>query len=309
MVQVPEPLSSTVAAIYRLYEDRPDVERAYLGASTFGTECDRALWYRFRWAHPPERLEGRKARLFQTGHREEARMVAELEESGIRVSGRQDSFSAVGGHMKGHLDGRVLGVPEAPAHEHVLEIKTHNEKSFKALVKDGVQESKPGHYAQMQLYMHHTGLASALYLAVCKNDDALYAERVAYDEEAALACMRRAKRIVKAEAAPSRLHEDPKAKAAFVCGWCPAASVCHEGEFARRNCRTCISATAVMDGKGTWHCEVYNKDLTFAEQLAGCASHVYLPSLVPGEQVDADAKGRTVTYRMQDQTLWTDGGS
>ena len=47
---------------------------------------------------------------------------------------------------------------------------------------------------------------------------------------------------------PAKLHEDPKAKAAFACGWCPAKAICHEGQFARRNCRTCISATPVLDG-------------------------------------------------------------
>jgi hypothetical protein len=40
------------------------------------------------------------------------------------------------------IDGVVLGVPESPHKPHLLEIKTHNEKSFNDLVKNGVAKSK-----------------------------------------------------------------------------------------------------------------------------------------------------------------------
>jgi hypothetical protein len=296
-------LALTADAIYKVYENQPVHERAYLGASIMGTECDRALWYQFRLAYPPEQLEGRKLRLFQTGHREEDRIVAELNEAGITVSDQQKKFTAFGGHLQGHLDGVVNNIPEAPGLEHVLEVKTHNDKSFKSLVKDGVAKSKPGHVVQMQLYMHHTKASWALYVAVNKNDDSIYVERVPYDAKQSEIILRRAERTIKAHAAPPKLYEDPKAKSAFACGWCPAKTVCHEGQFTRRNCRTCISSTPV---EGGWRCELKDKSLTFAEQLAGCEDHVYLPSLVPGEQVDADARARTITYKMGDGSEWVD---
>jgi hypothetical protein len=303
-------LALTADAIYKVYENQPVHERAYLGASIMGTECDRALWYQFRLAYPPEQLEGRKLRLFQTGHREEERVVAELNEAGITVDGRQHNISASGGHLQGHLDGVVTNVPEAPDVQHVLEVKTHNEKSFKSLLKDGVAKSKPGHVVQMQLYMHHTKASWALYVAVNKNDDSIYVERVPYDAKQSEIILRRAERTIKAHAAPAKLHEDPKAKSAFACGWCPAKTVCHEGQFARRNCRTCISSTPILDGKeGGWRCEQWDKSLTFAEQLKGCPSHVYLPSLVPGEQIDADVTRRLIMYVMPDGSTWIDGGT
>jgi hypothetical protein len=303
-------MALTADAIYQIYESHQDPERAYLGASTVGTECDRALWYQFRLAAPPEQLEGRKLRLFQTGHREEERVIAELNEAGITVNGRQCKFSAFGGHMQGHLDGILTDVPEAPDEAHVLEVKTHNDKSFKALVKGGVAKHKPAHVVQMQLYMHHAKIEWALYVAVNKNDDTLYVERVPYDMAQADAIMRRAERTIAAHTAPAKLHDDPKAKAAFACGWCPAKAVCHEGQFARRNCRTCISATPVLAGtNGTWRCELKDINLTLAEQHAGCAQHVYLPSLVPGKQVDADVDRRSITYTMADGSEWVDGCS
>jgi hypothetical protein len=317
MAELPKPIAHTVDAIYRAYEARPEYERAYLGASVIGAECVRQLFYAFRWAHAPERLDGRKLRLFQTGHREEARLIDDLRAAGMMVmerdpaTGEQWAIASIGGHFRGHLDGLVSGVLEAPVVEHVLECKTHGDKSFKALLKDGVAKSKPAHYAQMQIYMHHMKLDRAFYIAVNKNDDALYTERVEYDKPAAEQLMKRAERIIRADHAPPKLHEDPTSKTAFACIWCAARAVCHEGEFARRNCRTCISSTPVVDESdgGVWRCEHWGKELSYEEQQAGCSAHRLLPSLVPGEQIDASEDERTITYLMRDGSEWVDGGA
>lgn len=310
MAPLPEPRSPTVEAIYRAYEAKRDDERTYLGMSTLGTECDRALWYGFRWAAPPEQLDGRKVRLFETGHREEARMIDDLRAAGVDVrdrdpeTGEQWGVVALGGHLRGHLDGRATGIVEAPVVEHVLEFKTHNEKSFKALVRDGVAAAKPGHYAQMQLYMHFSGLSRAFYLACNKNTDELHGERVHYDAPAALALVARAERIVNTARPPAKLHDDPEAKAAWQCRFCPARGVCHDGERGRLNCRTCLHSTPV---EGGWHCARFDRQLSLEEQRQGCPAHLYIPDLVPGEQIDADPAAETVTYRMHDGSLWIDG--
>ena len=317
MPELQSPIPHTVEAIYRSYEAQPRHERSYLGASTLGAECDRALWYGFRLAHDPEQFDGRKLRLFETGNLEEDRVIQDLRAAGLTVhdadhaTGRQWSIAAIGGHFRGHLDGIVWGVLEAPKAEHVLEIKTHNEKSFRALTRDGVEKSKPGHFAQMQLYMHHRGVARALYVAVCKNTDEIHIERVAYDMSVAARLMARIERIIRAETAPPKLHADPASKAAFSCQWCPASGVCHDGQFARRNCRTCISASAVIDAsdRGAWRCELHDRDLSFADQRAGCPSHRYLPSIVSGDQIDASETDRTVTYRLASGETWIDGGA
>jgi hypothetical protein len=316
MAELPTPISHTVDAIYRTYEAKVDSERSYLGASTFGTECLRAHWYGFRHAYAPETLDGRKRRLFQTGHREEARVIDDLRAAGLEVqeqdpaTGKQWAISSVGGHLRGHLDGIVWNVPEAPKSEHVLEIKTHNDKSFKALQKDKVEKSKPGHYSQMQIYMHHKGVVRALYIAVNKNDDSIYVERVAYDAVAALRLVARAERVIEATHAPPKLHEDPTSRAAFACEWCSAFGICHGGQFARRNCRTCISATPVVDAsdRGAWHCAFHDRELSFDDQQAGCNAHLFLPDLVPAvEQIYANEASRSVTYRLRDGSLWIDG--
>lgn len=58
--------------------------RTHLGASLIGHECKRYLWYVFRWVHHHEH-SGRMQRLFNRGHREEARFIEWLEGIGAQV--------------------------------------------------------------------------------------------------------------------------------------------------------------------------------------------------------------------------------
>ena len=147
--------SKTVAAIFAHHKKTGDAEpvRGYLGASIIGHHCERYLWYCFRQCCKPD-FSGRMYRLFETGDLEEPRFIRELRAIGCTVhdtdeNGEQFEVSAFGGHFSGHMDGCALGIPEAPKTWHVLEFKTHNAKSFRGLVKKGVKESKPQHYAQI----------------------------------------------------------------------------------------------------------------------------------------------------------------
>ena len=298
----------------RHYADEHNSERTYLGMSVLGDECEARLWLTFRWAHEGEPFDGRMLRLFETGHIEEARIIADLDAIGVVIeeidpaTGGQWAVSAVGGHVRGHMDGRVAkGLPGAPKTVHVFENKTHNAKYFKDLKALCVEKAKPQHYAQMQGYMHLQGISRAVYVAVEKDTDDFYIERINYDPVYAAKLLAKGERIVTAEAMPPRQHENPASKLAWKCGYCPAFGVCHDGKWARRNCRTCLHATAKLDGDGRWHCARHDRDLSKEDQRAGCGAHLYLPDLVPGKQVDADAHAETVTYVMRDGSTWVDG--
>jgi hypothetical protein len=312
MSKLAQPADTTARRVYSRYVTSMDRdERAYLGASVLGSECSRFVWYQFRWAYQPEELEPRILRLFDTGHREEERIIDDLRAGGLYVFGQQQGFAAFGGHLRGHIDGIVGGLPEAPKTPHLIEVKTHNDKSFKDLLKNGVRKSKPQHYAQMQVYMHLSGYKRTAYIAVNKNDDSIYVERVEWVQKIADALMVKALSIIKANEAPPKLHENPDMPAAYVCGWCPALGICHRRVMARRNCRTCISSTAITgeNEDAKWHCAHWDKFLTLNEQKAGCSDHLYLPSLVSGEQIDADPEKRIIVYKMRDGGKeWIDGG-
>lgn len=306
MALLPPPPAPTVAAIYAAYEaDSADGHRAHLGASVIGGACDRAIWYGFRWASRA-RHTGRLLRLFETGHLAEARFVANLRRIGVTVldldpaTGRQWTLRDATGHFGGSMDAVAIGLPEAPKTWHVCEFKTHSERSFLALQKDGVAASKPAHWAQMQVYMHLAGLDRAFYLAVNKNTDELYQERIHADVEAGLRLLAKAERIIAAARPPARISDDP---AWWQCRFCDHHAVCHADAVPERHCRSCLHATAVADGK--WHCTRHDTVLSPQDQATGCAAHLLIPDLVHGEQVDAGEDW--VSYRMPDGSAWRDG--
>ena len=308
MAAIPEFNSPTVDAIYQAYEMKADNGwRPHLGASVIGRECDREVWSIFRWVTEANH-SGRLLRLFDTGNHAEPRMVADIRATGATCmdvdpdTGRQYRVEAHGGHFGGSMDGVALGLREAPKTWHVAEFKTHGEKSFLKLKKEGVEKSKPEHFTQMQVYMHLTGMTRAFYLAVNKNTDELYSERIRYDQEFAERVMKRAGKIINSVTPPVRQSEDPSF---WKCKFCAHWDNCHGGELPARNCRTCMHSTPTEDGG--WVCEKFdNVGLDLQAQKEGCISHRFIPPLVAGEQIDMD--GEHVVYEMRNGTEWMDTG-
>lgn len=310
MPPIPRTQSSTVGAIYRAYEDANEQrDGKTIPASQLAEECSRKLWYDFRWVTPHEDIPGRTLRIFETGQREEDRWIENLRMIGCEVVDRQDDGRQIridlcNGHVGGYLDAEVLGLPEAPRTWHVAEMKSHNLKSFTALKKDGVQKSKPLHYGQMQLYCHARGRSRWAYLAVCKDNDELYFERGEYDAEYCLRMLAKADRIIQANDPPARISEKPDF---YACGWCKHRGVCHEDAWPRSNCRTCLYSSP--EPGGTWSCGRWSKPLSLVEQAEGCESHLWVPGLIPGEQIDSDEAAETVTYKLRSGRLWVDGAA
>jgi len=299
----------TIAAIWAAYEAaRSAYEPVGINVGDLGAECDRALWYTFRRVSPPEAHAGRTLRIFETGNIEETRILADLRAIGCEVGDEQARVFFVGGHVRGKIDATATGIPEAPKRVHLVECKSSNDDGFKKLRKDGSAKAKPLHYGQVQMYMHGRSLERALYIVVNKNDDDIYVERIAYDVAYCLRMVARAERIITTDDPPSRLHEDPNSKAAFACKWCKHLDVCHNGAWSRRHCRTCLHSTPITTSENAcWDCSRFTKPLTLAEQATGCDWHLFLPGVVPGEQIDADAAAETVTYKLRDGTTWVNG--
>lgn len=252
--------------------------RTHLGASVIGEDCARAVWFGWRWA-AVEQLDGRMLRLFSRGHREEVRFAELLRGIGAEVwtqdaDGNQFRISEYGGHFGGSLDGVARGLPEMPGVPVLTEFKTHNDKSFKDLVKKGsVRQSKPKHWKQAQVYMHKMGLKWCLYCAVNKNDDELYFELFEYDVTIGAHLLTRAEMVITTREAPARISESPTW---FECKFCRYYQVCHFNAAPLVNCRTCKHSHPTQDGK--WACALGNPEITLVPKK-GCPSHAYLESL------------------------------
>jgi len=252
-----------------------------MGASLIGHQCQRFVWLTFRWALQPE-FSGRILRLFDTGQREESRLVEELRGIGAEVwdkdpeSGDQFRVSACGGHFGGSLDGIAKGLPEAPQTAAVLEFKTHNDKSFNELEKSKVRISKPQHFDQMTIYMGLMDLTRALYMALNKNTDAVYTEWVEFDKGHFDNLMERAQHLIDRTSSPEPLSHDPSY---YICKMCNFHKHCHGGVAAEANCRTCCHASPIENA--AWACDHHKKNLDDKTQREGCDSHLLIPSLIP----------------------------
>ncbi len=229
-----------------------DGMRRHLGASVIGENCMRRVWYSFRW-FDKEDFDGRMLRLFACGQREEEVFTYLLRKVGATVwthdeKGNQFRVSAFGDHFSGSLDGVATGVPEIPDVPTLLEMKTHNAKSFTALKGSGVATSKPKHFKQMQVYCSLMKLTQALYCAVNKDTDELYFELVPYDASIGSHMGQRAETIIFGSGIPPKIGEP----LSWECRFCPMKGVCHEGKEPRRNCRTCVHSTPLRGGG--WGC-------------------------------------------------------
>ena len=296
MSKLPDPVNTIATMIDQYHASKKSKPRPHMGVSLLGHHCDRWLWINFRWA-VVEDFDGRILRLFRRGHSEEDTIIRDLRNIGIdiRSSQRRVDF---GNHVSGSLDGVIeSGVPEAPKARHVAEFKTHSKKSFDDMVKNGVEKSKPMHYIQMQVYMHGTEIQRALYLAVCKDDDRIYTERVKYASSVAEEAIIKGKRIAMSDRMPEPVSADPSW---YQCKFCPAHSFCHKQEPTKRvNCRTCAHSTAMPDS--TWRCERHDADAIPEDfQHQGCDDHILHPDMVPWVMEGSD-DGHSVKWKIGDR--------
>lgn len=285
-MQIPDGEHSIVELINKHYESKQDAPRPHMGVSQIGNPCERALWYSFRWV-APEKFNGRILRLFRRGQLEEATVVEDLRSIGCNVTNTAEHQSRVdfGCHVSGSCDGIIRGGHGLGQKPHVLEIKTHGEKSFRLLVKDGVKKAKPLHWAQMQCYMLGMDMERALYYAVNKNTDDVYTERLELDKDAAQRLVARAQDIVTSERIPPPISEDASW---YECKMCAYHAQCHtKAPTTSVSCRTCAHSTPEPDS--TWSCELHQAGGIPVEfQRTGCDSHVLHPDMVPWP-IDSDA--------------------
>lgn len=284
---------ATIEAIYKYYKDkRKNDHRPHLGGSQIGNECSRALWYQFRHAWSPS-FDGRMLRLFETGDREEDRIVSNLRGVGVTVwerdpeTGKQVRFEACGGHFALSLDGVGEGFKES-SKPHTLEFKTMNDKNFKATKNMGVEKSKPVYWAQCQVGMILSGIDRCYFFAVNKNTDEMYGERIKLNKKEAQGLLDKANKIVFASTPPSRISEDASD---WRCKFCPYWAICHGCKIPEVNCRTCCHSTP--EENGTWSC-VLN------EKSDCCDNHLFIPQMMPKDLKVTDAGEDWVEYEDQD---------
>lgn len=276
-----------------LVKNHRNEQRGYIGASGIGNECERKIWYQFHWVGT-ENMTARSIKAIADGHHSEAVMIERLRlVPGVTLITEGDDGKQLGfaeGHFRGHADGVIIGIDHLSHVHHVWEHKCCNEKKVESLHKLKFENEETAlenwdivYYAQAQVYMHMFKL-DWHYITVCTPGSRDEVSCVtAYNPEAAeFYSVIRPRRVIEAERPPPRISETP---AWYQCKWCPFTDNCHASKLPLINCRTCISSTPKMDG--TWFCEKFNHEITDDIQRSGCAEHLFNPSIINGQQVDA----------------------
>lgn len=228
------------------WKDETNRARGHLGASVIGSECPRSAALSYRKASPDAAAgNGRMVRLFNRGHMEEARLAACLQVAGFRLKliskdGGQISYKT--GDLQGSVDGVIRLQDGSLA---VLEFKTMNRKAWDRLEKDG--KIKPEHMAQMQCGMHGLSLKQAMYLASCKDTDAIQVYLVDYDGEPT-EFLNLATDITHGLIPPKLSDTDSR------CRFCDHNAFCHGGGAPIASCRTCVHAS--FNGNGAVTCGI-----------------------------------------------------
>lgn len=229
----------TLEAVHRVQEAEFNASppRGYLGASSLGHQCERMLYYSYNGARSePTKYHGVYA--IEDGHRSEDLIAARLRKvENVTLythdsEGKQFGFSDMDGKFRGHIDGVITGLLQAPKTPHVWENKAVNEKKYgeflKARDKFGEKAALQNwdyvYYIQALLYMHYMML-DRHYLTVCtpggRDIASCRTDAVPVHAEA---MKKKAKRIIEATSEPVRIMDDPTY---YVCKWCRFRGVCY----------------------------------------------------------------------------------
>ena len=229
----------TIAAMHRAVEQREAATppRAYLGASGIGDDCERKLWYGVQ-GYPSEPIAWRGLYAIEDGHRtedlvaERLRLIPGIELWTHKPDGSQYGFSDFGGRFRGHIDGVIKGLLQAPNTAHIWENKSVNEKKFKELGKLVAEKGEKNalrawdktYYAQGVIYMHYFNLTRHYLTVTTPGGRDIIGCRTDANPDYAQALRAKAERILDAKDVPGRISEDP---AWYQCKWCRFSDVCH----------------------------------------------------------------------------------
>lgn len=207
---------------------KPEERRNYIGASSIGRSCNRAIWYEFRGAQRPE-IPPTLQRIFDTGKQLEGMILGYIELAGLsitRASAKNNFLYLEDTELpifQGHCDA-ILHLTEMESV--IVEIKTANNSSFNQFVNHGLIKWSESYYSQIQAYMGMSNRQKAVILVINKDNAELHHEWVHFNQAHYDNLRRKAQMISEATTEPERINKSPLF---YICSRCSFKSVCHGG--------------------------------------------------------------------------------
>lgn len=201
--------------------------RTYIGASSIGNDCVRALWYAYN-GYERLPMDPRRRRTMQIGKDLELLLLNEMIDAGMQLEYRIDynSFKDASiPQFQGNVDGLWLNSPTDG--KAILEIKTAKDSSFRIFQRSGLRRWYPVYFAQVQSYMGMSGIHTAYVLALNKDTSELHDEQVTFQPFFYERLVEKAKGIVEMVEVPNRVNDSPLF---FQCKLCDFRNICHDKE-------------------------------------------------------------------------------
>lgn len=311
MAKIPDiKVDQTLLDIDKALEEKKklDPPRHYLGMSQIGEPCWRKLFYSFRNTSIKS-WEAQGIRNIEDGYIQEDLMAIRLqmlpyielhtntENLPITIIGKQITsteennnqigFSLLLNHFKGHCDGMIKGIKEAPQTWHVWENKAVNESKFNKLEKlkievgekNALQKWDEIYFAQGIIYMHCSE-TKRHYLTVQTPGGRQYTScRTDYNKAIAESIITKAKVIIFDNwNIPEKLSNK---REFYLCKWCEFSGICHDGDIPLVHCKTCRYSDPIKNGER--HCHYKNTVIDNSKlNDDNCLFHIYNPALIPG---------------------------
>ena len=303
---------------------RSDV-RNYMGWSGLGHPCERSVQYDFLMALP-KTFKASTLFKFEDGHGTEERvnkrfkLVESLDFKPTGPDGHQWGVASLGGHLRGHLDGVIKGLLQAPKTWHVYEVKCVADAKFRKLKrlveehgKDALEHWDEQYFIQAQGYMGAAEPQLKRHYLVCVTPGGreMTSVRTDFQPKVYKWAVEKAERLITQEELSPRISEDPEH---FVCKhFCSFKDVCHSPQVsAKVSCRTCAHSTPIIDDTQPqydfkrWQCELHNKRLNTPEQKRACPKHLYRPDMLGWAHPHQFNKlENEITYRTDDGKEFT----
>jgi len=292
----------TLEAMNKKMEEKQKLEspRVYLGMSAIGHECWRHLFYSFRQAKKRE-IQASGLKAIEDGYDQEDKTIERLRALPfielINDDGKGNQLGAelLLSHFKGHNDGVIRGLLQAPKTWHVFEHKAVNQTKFNKLKKliekfgekKALIEWDMVYYTQAQIYMRESK-TNRHYLTVTTPGGRDYIScRTEFNSKFAENVIDKAKVIIFDNwSLPAKMSEN---REHYLCKWCQFQAICHDGEIPEVNCKTCRYSEPVKDGQTK--CLLQDKIIPRENFSLACKKHIFNPALIPAKMVEQQECG------------------